>query len=470
MIKINIFLHHRDLRYQDNTSMIKQIKEEITVSPVFIFDPIQIDPDKNKYFSNGLVEFMIESLKEYNNDLHKKKGELYYFYGDTLDVLLYIHKKIGINSIGFNYEYSPFGKKRDNEIKKFAEKENIKIYCEEDILLHNILNGQTLNPKNNKPYLVYTPYYNHLLSLKVRDIDTFKKFKFTKNSELKKIKYSFNNLDSLYKINKNLNVHGGRKAALQILKNLYNFNKYEEERDQLTYHTTMLSAYINFNVVSIREIYESIIKTFNKNHGLIRELIFRDYYHTIIHLFPHVIGGNFYPKFDKIVWTNDIKYFNAWSKGETGYPIVDAAIKQLLITNYMHNRMRMMTASFLIKNLQIDWHKGERFFAQHLEDYNIYNNWGGWTNIADCAPSSQSYFRVFSPEAHSRKYDEKCEYIKQWLPELKDVPNEDIHSWEKNYKKYLDQNIKYFAPIVNFAKSRDAFLKFYKKIFKNKNI
>jgi deoxyribodipyrimidine photo-lyase len=125
--------------------------------------------------------------------------------------------------------------------------------------------------------------------------------------------------------------------------------------------------------------------------------------------------------------------------------------------------MRMMTASFLIKNLQVDWRKGERFFAQNLEDYNIYNNWGGWTNIADCAPSSQSYFRVFSPEAHSKKYDKKCEYIKKWLPQLADVPNEDIHSWEKNHQKYLDQGVKYHAPIVSFAKTRDEFLKFYKK-------
>lgn len=464
MSKLNIFLHHRDYRFQDNTTMIKQLREEGTVVPVFIFDPIQIDPDKNKYFSNGFVEFMIESLKEYNEELKEKKGELYYFYGNTLDILKYINKKIGINSIGFNYEYSPFGKKRDNEIKKFAEEQSINFYCEEDILLHDILTGQTLNPKSGKPYLVYTPYYNHLMNLKVRDVDSFKKFKFAKSSELKKIKYYFDELDSFYEPNENLNVRGGRKAALKILKNLGNFDKYEENRDQLTYQTTMLSAYINLNLVSIREIYEKIVETFNKKHGLIRELIFRDYYHTMVHLFPHVIGGNFYPKFDKVKWENNTKYFNAWCKGETGYPIVDAAMKQLTITNYMHNRMRMMTASFLIKNLQVDWRKGERFFAQNLADYNIYNNWGGWTNIADCAPSAQSYFRVFSPEAHSKKYDKKCEYIKKWLPELKDVPNEDIHTWEQNYKKHLDNGVKYYPPIVNFKKSRDEFLKFYKNI------
>jgi deoxyribodipyrimidine photo-lyase len=462
---MNIFLHHRDLRYQDNTTMIKQCKGEKNVTPIFIFDPIQIDPEKNHYFSNGLVQFMIESLKEYNESLHKKKGELYYFHGPTLEVLETIHKKIGINSIGFNYEYSPFGKKRDEAIRKFAEKENIKIYCEEDILLHDILNGQTMNPNNKKPFLVYTPYYNYLVNhLKVRDIDTYSKFKFYKDSELHKIKYHFNkDLDSFYEANENLNVHGGRKEAVKILKNLDKFKDYEKKRDLLTYRTTYLSAYINFNVVSIREIYHYIVHTFNKHHGLVRELIFRDYYHTMVHNYPHVINGNFYPKFDAMKWENNNKYFNAWCTAKTGYPIVDAAMTQLITTNYMHNRMRMQTASFLIKNLQVDWRKGEKFFAQNLEDYNIYNNWGGWTNIADCAPSAQSYFRVFSPEAHSKKYDPECEYIKKWLPVLKDVPNKDIHTWEANHKKYLDEGIKYYPPIVDFKKSRDDFLKFYKK-------
>jgi len=462
---MNIFIHHKDLRYQDNTTMIKQYKAEKNITPIFIFDPIQIDPDKNNYFSNGLVQFMIESLKEYSETIKKKKGELYYFYGPTQEVIEMIHKKIGINSIGFNYEYSPFGKKRDETIKKFAEKENIKIYCEEDSLLYDILNGQTMNPNNKKPFLVYTPYYNHLINnLKVREIDKFTKFKFHKNNELDNIKYYFKGkLDSFYEFNKNLNVNGGRIAAIKILKNIDNFKDYQKLRDILTYKTTFLSAYINFSVVSIREVYYSIIAVFNKHHGLIRELIFRDYYYTMIYNFPHVIHSNFYSKFDKVKWENNTKYFNAWCNAKTGYPIVDAAMIQIVTVNYMHNRMRMLVASFLIKNLQVDWRKGEKFFAQHLEDYNIYSNWGGWTNIADVAPSSQNYFRVFSPEAHSRKYDKNCEYIKKWLPQLKDVPNEDIHSWEKNYKKYLDNGIKYYVPIVDFSKSRDNFLSFYKK-------
>ena len=459
---LNIFIHHRDLRYNDNTTLIEQYKNEKNITPIFIFDPIQIDPNKNKYFSNGFVQFMIESLIEYDKLLKKKNGKLYYFYGITIDIIEYINKNIGINSIGFNYEYSVFGKKRDEEIKNFCLKNNIKVYCKEDILLYDIIDGQTLNPKNNKPFLVFTPYYKYLTTkLKVRQINKFTKFKFHKNEKLNNIKYSFDNLHSLYIKNENLNVNGGRLNALIILKKLKEFKDYKKMRDQLIYKTTYLSAYINLNVISIREVYYELIKV--KNYDIIRELIFREYYHTIIYYFPYVTKSNFYEKYDKIKWENDPKLFHAFCNGKTGYPIIDAAINQLLITNYMHGRCRMLVASFLIKNLKIDWRKGEQFFAQQLVDYNIYNNWGGWTNIADCAPSSQSYFRVFSPEAHSHKYDKNCEYIKKWLPQLKDVPNEDIHSWERNYKKYLDEGIKYYPPIVDFKKSRDEFLKFYKK-------
>jgi len=456
---MNIFLHHRDLRYQDNTTMIKQNKEEGSVTPIFIFDPIQIDPEKNKYFSNGFVQFMIESLDEYNKD-----QKIYFFYGETLDVLEAIHKKVKINSIGFNYEYSPFGKKRDNKIKEFAEKKEIKIYCEEDILLFNILDNQTLNPNNNRPFLVYTPYYNYLMTLTVREVDKYKNFKFEKEKKLEKIKYHFTDLHSLYTPNEHINVHGGRSLALKILKNIDKFKDYKAHRDTLTYRTTMLSAYINLNVVSIREVYYAIVNTFNKKHDLVRELIFREFYHTMFQYNPQLPKGNYYPKFDNYEWGNDTQLFNAWKNAKTGFPIVDAAMTQLITTNYMHNRMRMLTASFLIKNLNVDWRKGEQFFAQQLEDYSIYSNWGGWTNIADAAPSAQSYFRVFSPEAHSKKYDKDCEYIKFWLPQLKDVPNKDIHTWEKSHQKYLDMDIKYYAPIINFSESRKEYLKIYSKM------
>lgn len=460
---MNLFLHHRDLRYHDNTTMIEQQKNETNITPLFIFDPIQINPKKNEYFSNNLVQFMIESLKDYNEELKDKNGELYFMYGTTLTVLKYIHKKIGINSLGFNIEYSPFGLKRDEEIKIWCKKNNITVYCEEDIVLFNILGDLTLNPNNNKPFLVYTAFFNYLIKLKPNEVDNFKDFEFKKNTELKALKYYFSDLDSLYTYNPDINVNGGRSNALKILKkiNMEKFKDYSLKRDQLTYNTTFLSAYINLNVVSIREVYEAIINTFNKKHGLVRELIFRDFYHNIVYRFGYVINRNYYSWMDTIKWSTNKKYFDAWAYGKTGFPIIDAGMMQLLKTGYMHNRMRMLSASFLIKNLKINYREGEKWFAKHLVDYNIYSNWGGWTNIADAAPSAQSYFRVFSPLAHSLKYDKECIYIKTWLPELKDVPNKDIHYWETNYKKYTD--IKYYPPIISFNDTRNEFIPFYKK-------
>jgi deoxyribodipyrimidine photo-lyase len=461
MNKLNLFIYHVDIRSFDNTTLIKQIKNEKSSTPIIIFTPDEYDKTKNKYYSNSLNQFMVETINEYNklND-----NKIYCFMGDVISVLKNIHSEIKINSIGYNFEYTEEFKKLDNNIKKFSKESNIKIYSEEDMLLFNILDKETLNSNNNKVYLVFTPYYNNIINnLHVRKIDKFSKFNFIKFDKLKNLKYSFDDLDSLYIDNPKINVHGGRIAALNILNNLKQFDKYEESRNTLNYRTTMLSAYTNLNIISIREVYHKIVSIFGVNHGLIRELIFREFYCSMIYHFPNVLHKNFYPKYDNIKWVNNTKYFNAWKKSKTGYPCVDAAIRQLIITNYMHNRMRMLTASFLIKNLQIDWRKGEQFFAQNLVDYNQYSNWGGWTGIADCAPSSQSYFRVFSPEAHSRKYDKECIYIKQWLPELKDVPNEDIHSWEINYDKYLDKGIKYYPPIVDFKKTRDEFIKFYKK-------
>lgn len=460
---MNLFLHHRDLRYHDNTTMIKQCKNENNITPLFIFDPIQINPKKNEYFSNNLVQFMIETLKEYNEELKDKNGELYFMYGSTLRILKHIHKKIGINSLGFNAEYSPFGLKRDEEIKIWCTKKNITVYCEEDIVLFNILDDLTLNPNNNKPFLVYTSFYNHLMKLEPNEVNHFKNFEFKKNNELKALKYHFDDLDSLYTYNPHINVNGGRSNALKILKkiNMEKFKEYSLKRDQLTYNTTFLSAYINLNVVSIREVYEAIVNTFDKKHGLVRELIFRDFYLNIVYRFGYVISRNYYSWMDKIKWSENKKYFDAWAYGKTGFPIIDAGMNQLLKTGYMHNRMRMLSASFLIKNLKINYREGEKWFAKNLVDYNIYSNWGGWTNIADAAPSGQSYFRVFSPLAHSLKYDKECIYIKTWLPELKDLPNEDIHYWEINYKKYKD--IKYYPPIISFNDTRNEFISFYKK-------
>jgi deoxyribodipyrimidine photo-lyase len=463
---MNIFIHHRDLRYIDNTSLIEQITNEGNITPIFVFDPNQIDKKKNKYFSNNLVQFMVESLKSLKNDYKKNNGTLYLFTGEYLKILNSINKKTQINSIGFNIDYSPYAIKRDNIIIKWAEKNNIKIYAKEDMLLQPILTNKILT-KTNEPYQVFTPFKNALLKRKISEISSYKKFLFKKYNVLKKNKYYFDNMDKLYDYNPNLLVKGGRDWAISRLKKIKSFNKYNTNRDIMTYETTLLSSSINFNVVSIREVYYEIVKNLGKKTNLINELIWRDFYYNILYNNPHIINGSFREKYDKIKWDTSSKankYFKLWCNGKTGFPLVDACMRQMNKTGYMHNRGRMIVSSFLIKNLWIDWRKGERYFAQNLTDYNISANNGGWQWSSGGGTDAQPYFRIFNVWTQSKKYDPECLYIKKWIPELKNIPNTDIHKWYEMCNNYDSNN--YPCPIVDHEITRNNAIKLYKKYLK----
>jgi len=455
---MNIFIHHRDLRYIDNTTLIKQTKEEGKVTPIFIFPPEQINPLLNKYFSHNLVQFMIQSIEELSLDYKKKNGELYTFKGKYIKILSRIHKDIGINSIGFNSDYSPYAIKRDSKIIKFCKKHNIKVYREEDMLLHDISTKNGLN-KEEEPYKVFTPFRNNLMKYQVRKVNKFKKFLFHKDSKLKN-KFYFDKLDTLYKKNENVLVLGGRTWAKKRIRSLERYKVYNKCRDFMNYETTLLSASINFNVLSIREIYDKFVKKFGKKHGIINELYWRDFYYNILFHFPHVIKGSFKEKYDKIKWDNNPTHFNKWKEGKTGIPIVDACMRQMNTTGYMHNRGRMIVSSFLIKNLLIDWRKGEKYFANMLTDYNISANNGGWQWASGGGTDAQPYFRIFNPWTQAKKYDKDCEYIKKWIPELRYVDNKDILNWNTMYKKY---DINYPKPIVDHKKTRERALVIFKK-------
>ena len=456
---MNIFIHHRDLRYIDNTTLIHQLKEEGDVTPIFVFDPNQISKGKNKYFSDNLVQFMMESIKELNSDYKKKKGELYTYKGRYLKILSSIHKKFTINSIGFNQDYSPFAKQRDERIEKFCKKNNIKLYSFEDMLLHNIKSGITLS-KSEQPYKVFTPFKKNLYNKEIRKVDKFRNFKFKKQINMKKSKYYFENYNSLYTKNDKCLVKGGREWAINRLKKIKNYNKYDKCRNFMTYETTLLSASINFNVVSIREIYYKIKEKFGKSHGIINELFWRDFYYNILNFFPEVIKGSFKKKYDKIKWRESKSDFKKWCEGKTGYPIVDACMRQMNTTGYMHNRGRMIVSSFLIKNLWIDWRWGEKYFANKLIDYNISANNGGWQWSSGGGTDAQPYFRIFNAWTQAKNYDPDCEYIKKWVEELKDIPKKDILNWDK---KYMEYEIDYPKPIVDHKSSRERALKLFKK-------
>ena len=239
-----------------------------------------------------------------------------------------------------------------------------------------------------------------------------------------------------------------------------NQDKYDEKRNCLTYNTTHLSAYINLGLLSIREIYHHVVEKLGKKNGIITELYWRDFYYNILHFFPHVVGNSFRENYDKIKWRNNKKQFKAWCEGKTGFPIVDACMRQMNETGYMHNRGRMIVASFLTKDLLIDWRWGEKYFATQLQDYNISANNGGWQWASGSGTDSQPYFRIFNPWSQSDKFDPNCEYIKKWVPELNDIENKHIHQWDKFYQDY---EIDYPEPIVNHKDERENTLKVYKK-------
>lgn len=458
---MNIFIHHRDIRHQDNTTLNKMSKDLDNIIPIFIFPPEQIDPKKNKYFSNNLVQFMCESLLELKKDYKKKNGTLNFYKGDNLDVLKEIHKKHKIANIGFNIDYSPYAKKRDKSIYTWAKKENINIYQEEDMLLKELLDGDTKSRNSGEPYKVFTPFMKFLrANYQVKKVSK----KSPKVSKKKiKTKHSISNKDvkKFYKTNPDLNVPSGRKEAKKKLKKVKVQKKYDTMRNCLTYNTTHLSSYINLGLLSIREVYHHTLKELGKNNGIITELYWRDFYYNILHFFPHVVGNSFKEKYDKIKWRNDKKEFKAWCQGKTGFPVVDACMRQMNTTGYMHNRGRMIVASFLTKDLLIDWKWGEKYFATQLQDYNISANNGGWQWAAGTGTDSQPYFRIFNPWTQTKNYDPNCVYIKKWVPELEDVDNKDIHDWEKKHKDYQLKN--YPNPIVNHKEERLNTLKVYKK-------
>jgi len=433
---MNIYLFHRDLRVKDNIGLLNGYD----LVPIFIYTPEQVDPNKNKYFSNNAVQFMSESLE----DLKHQVPELYLFYGNTIEVLNKIHKKVGIKTLHFNLDYTPYARRRDDAVFDFCNTHKIECHTYEDYLLAPM---GTYLKKDGNPYVVYGPFKDCVLSKKINNTPNNATPSFVKCPPLNKLttkKIFYNdNPDNLVK--------GGRENALKQL----NFSNYEHNK--LTNSTTHLSAYIKFGCISIREAYHA-----NTDITYRQQLIWREFYYYIGVYFPDVLdkSKNFQSKYDGIVWTYNEKLLNAWKNGVTGYPIIDACMRELNTTGYMHNRGRLITSNFLNRILNMDWRLGELYFAQKLIDYDPLVNNGNWQWIASTGTDTKPYFqRLFNPWLQGQRFDPNAEYIKKWIPELKDVLPKEIHNWEKYYEKH-----NYIAPIVNYEESRKKSIETYKKI------
>lgn len=442
-----LFIFRRDLRLYDNTSLnlVKNKYPNSEILPIFIFNKKQIDENENKYYSKNAAQFLFECLEELD-------FINYYYTDNEINILDELYKKYKFDVISYNKDYTPYAKKRDDEINIWANSKKIEIIASEDYTLHNM--GE-ITKDDKKPYLKFTPFYKKSILKKPRSLFTNKTFNFIKDDK------SLLSLDFIRpKPNKFILVNGGRKNALIILQQLKTskFNNYDTERDYpFLDKTTKLSAYIKFGCLSIREIYYTLPIT----HGIVRELYWHDFYAIITYYFPYVLKGeSFIKKYDNIKWNNNNDLFEKWKNGLTGFPLIDAAMRQLKICGWMHNRCRMVVASFLVKNLFIDWRKGEEHFAKLLVDYDPSSNNGGWQWCASTGTDSQPYFRIFSPTLQMKKFDNNCDYIKKWIPELKDVSNKIILNWET--KQY--PNINYPKPIINTKETSKIFIKTFKEI------
>ena len=256
-----------------------------------------------------------------------------------------------------------------------------------------------------------------------------------------------------------------------ILNNIGDFKDYQKKRDTLIYKTTFLGAHNHFSTVSIREEYYAMLESLGKESGLINELHWRDFYMNTAYNFPDVLNGQIGKKnkslkikYDNIKWENNMKLFEHWKTATTGFPLIDASMRQLLQSGFVHNRMRMVSGSFVVKILLIDWRYAEKFYASHLVDYDTMVNNLSWQWVAGSGNDAQPYFRYFNTWTQSKKYDKNAEYIKKWIPELKEVPAIDLHNWFKKeiHEKWLNNGIKYYKPIVEHSEQRIKSLKMYK--------
>ena len=447
----SIFIFRRDHRLNDNLGLMEALKNSEEVLPIFIMTPEQLDDKKNQYKSDNCVQFMFESLDDLDQNLKKKKSKLFYFYGTPHEVVEDLMEKVNdIEAVYVNMDYSPYSKKRDQEIEKVCQEFEVDFHSVHDCLLNPV--GSILTKSDNTFYQKFTPYFREATKESVPKPKLNAKNNYVKSTTRIPGQFS-GSTAKFYKKNEDIWVEGGRKEGLKILSEVKDFKKYNKERNDLNKETTNLSAYIKFGCVSIREVYHKFLKELGKNNDLIKQLYWRDFYHNILYDNPHVVGGAMKKKYNDLEWKNNRTHFKKWCQGETGYPVIDAAMRSMNQTGYMHNRARLIVSNFLIKVLMIDWRWGEKYFSQKLVDIDIANNNGNWQWGAGTGADSQPYFRTFNPWLQSSKYDPDATYIKKWVPELEDVPAKHLHKWNENHKKY--DEVDYPEPIVDYKEGKE---------------
>ncbi len=431
-----LFLFRRDLRLTDNNALNAALRSSKQVIAGFVFDDRQINP--HPYQSKPALQFMAQSLADLARQFESANAVLALFNGLPTQVLEALHKQHNIQAVFINRDYSPFSRQRDFEIANVCQQLSIALHVLPDALL---IEPEQAVKQDGSAYKVFTAFYNNAKQFPVALPEAVADGQFLTVA-------STTTLDAIT-VSTNVPVQGGRTAGLNKLARLQDCRDYVAQRDfPALQATSQLSAHLKFGTVSVREAFYAITQALGGEHPLLRQLYWRDFFTHIAYHFPKVFGHAFIEKFDTLVWDNGRAYFQAWAEGKTGFPIVDAGMRELNATGFMHNRVRMITASFLVKDLHISWRWGERYFAQHLADYDPCVNNGSWQWAASTGCDAQPYFRIFNPWLQQQKFDPQGEYLYQWLPELRAVPIKTVHQWEtKHYGDF------YPAPIVKHSEA-----------------
>lgn len=431
----SLFVFTRDLRIDDNTGLIEACAKSDIVIPCIILDP-KLVKDKNSF----RIRFFLDCIENLRDKFEKRNAILQILYGDYTESVRNIIKIEKIEAVFINRDFTPFAQKRQNEFSQFCHQNNIPLLQYIDHLMYD---PNLIKTQEGKPYSVFTQFFRSATQIQVPNMrkNNFRNF------------YSEELVDRpAIKSRLSSSIKDDRKNPLKILKNLKNFSDYQTKRNYPEYDTTMLSAHNRFGTISIREIYHAISNSLGRDHILINEIHWREFFSYILYHYPHIIKEPFRKKYCKITWRHNQDHFEAWKNGRTGFPIVDAGMRELEKTGFMHNRVRMIVASFLVKDLHIDWRIGERYFAKKLIDYDLAVNNGNWQWIASTGCDSQPWFRIFNPWLQQKKFDPNCRYIKKWVTELEALSAEKIHKLEME-----PSDIDYPRPIIeHFTEAKIA--------------
>lgn len=403
MSKISIFWFRRDLRTEDNTGLYYALQQEKNVLPLFIFDRNILDKLEDR--NDARVEFIHDKIATLKNHFERKDSSMLVKYGEPLSIFKELLEEFDLESVYTNRDYEPYAQERDQAVGKLLKEKDVSFMTFKDQVIfepNEIENG------SGDHYKVFTPFSKKWKEkFEALSEDSMEQTQW-KNLLKTDTKYDLISLEEMDFKPSKVSIPS-EQASDQLIK------KYDETRNfPAKDGTTRLGIHLRFGTISIRELAR---RAAGLNETYLNELIWREFYMMILAHNPQVVDEAFKPAYDQIPWRKDEEQFQAWCEGKTGYPIVDAGMRELNATGYMHNRVRMVVASFLTKHLLLDWRWGEAYFAKKLLDYELASNNGGWQWAAGTGTDAQPYFRVFNPESQMEKFDKNLDYVKKWVPE-----------------------------------------------------